>query len=54
MRRRRWPAGLAWALAALAVLGLAVGGRLAGLVAAADLFGAQGLGPAPWPSSWRP
>jgi hypothetical protein len=47
MRRRRWPAGLAWALAALAALGLAVGGRLVGLVAAADLFGAQGLGPAP-------
>jgi hypothetical protein len=44
MRRRRWPAGLAWALAGLAVLGLAAGGRLAGLVAAADLSGDPGLG----------
>jgi hypothetical protein len=44
MRRRRWPAGLAWALAGLAVLGLAAGGRLAGLVAATDLSGDPGLG----------
>src|SRR5215216_2498711 len=41
MRRRRWPA----ALAGLAVLGLAAGARLAGLMAAADRSGAQGLGP---------
>jgi hypothetical protein len=45
MRRRRWPAGLAWGLAALAVLALAAGARLAALTAAADLPGAQGLGP---------
>jgi hypothetical protein len=45
MRRRRWPAGLAWGLAALALLALAAGVRLAGLMAAADLPGAQGLGP---------
>jgi hypothetical protein len=44
MRRRRWPAGLAWALAALAVLGLAAGGRLGGLVVAADRSGGPGLG----------
>jgi hypothetical protein len=41
MRRRRRPAGLAWALAGLTVLGLAAGARLA----AADPSGAQGLGP---------
>jgi hypothetical protein len=45
MRRRRWPAGLAWGLAALALLALAAAVRLAGLMAAADLPGAQGLGP---------
>jgi hypothetical protein len=45
MRRRRWPAGLAWALAGLTALGLAAGARLAGLMAAADPSGTQGLGP---------
>jgi hypothetical protein len=45
VRRRRWPAGLAWGLAGLAVLALAAGGRLAGLLAAAGRPDAQVLDP---------